>query len=643
MAAISLGHSGMPEEDAIMRLSDWLSCEVIGSFLRQFPQKHRVEAARCACRIGVLCLWGWTTSQKQWSLEDLLEVTASINPNGSNGVRPPSPRAEARRSAAQEVVTQPWAAPRAPQAPQADGRAPSDPSMSMPAWATGQPTSCQHQPGAYYRRFSSSRQGSEEALQNQRAMRSPATSSRVPVRTAGSANLLRRRGTSQDSGPPSSAPSAKDLHMRPDGSASSLPEAQNSVQTAVPRTASGDDFHYSAAGDSPHRPTSSGAADGGAGSWDSESVYDDEEAFAGRHSSRGLHAAAEKSPMPSSLAMSLLRQPHVKAQRNSPISKAEPVEIADSDAGWGVDGILPSNREEVLKKLKPSERRRRRKLLAREAVTAAALIMLLISCSVGIQLVMVEYVMTGTCVMHLVFHEIVIKLRTMRPCQVRVQAGFVCGTVIRCARRRSEAPSIHASLPDAAMLEVVEFLAFDSLCTFGSASRKSQDFVNSSHCINILINEVQRHSLQEPWQEHLEQLKEVKEVGLAGAEGPASSASPSTKHSAEVKSVVQELRHFICKQLLRNAASASAKESAEQLNAISDFVRFCMLMVGWFWFSAEVMDMACLDTTGFWHILKAVTSPVLFLFILESDRSQLHWQIVAGLIAGFLLVNLLKG
>ncbi|CAJ1452969.1 unnamed protein product, partial [Effrenium voratum] len=110
MAAISLGHSGMPEEDAIMRLSDWLSCEVIGSFLRQFPQKHRVEAARCACRIGVLCLWGWTTSQKQWSLEDLLEVTASINPNGSNGVRPPSPRAEARRSAAQEVVTQPLGA-----------------------------------------------------------------------------------------------------------------------------------------------------------------------------------------------------------------------------------------------------------------------------------------------------------------------------------------------------------------------------------------------------------------------------------------------------------------------------------------------------------------------------------------------------
>eukprot|EP00435_Cladocopium_sp_Y103_P009399 s2434_g2.t1 len=108
-------NGGIAEEDVIMRLSDWLSCEVIGSFLRQFPQKHRVEAARCACRIGVTCLWGWTTSQKQWSLEDLLEVTASINPAGANGggTRTASPRQVARR---QEVVAQPWAAARAPEA-----------------------------------------------------------------------------------------------------------------------------------------------------------------------------------------------------------------------------------------------------------------------------------------------------------------------------------------------------------------------------------------------------------------------------------------------------------------------------------------------------------------------------------------------
>ncbi|OLQ10141.1 hypothetical protein AK812_SmicGene6199 [Symbiodinium microadriaticum] len=69
----------------------------------------------------------------------------------------------------------------------------------------------------------------------------------------------------------------------------------------------------------------------------------------------------------------------------------------------------------------------------------------------------------------------------------------------------------------------------------------------------------------------------------------------------------------------------------EQWNVMSDFVRYVMLVIGWFWFSAEVMDMACADdATGVFHILKALSSPAIFLFILESDRSQLGWQAWRG-------------
>eukprot|EP00439_Symbiodinium_sp_Y106_P034561 s1774_g4.t1 len=70
-------------------------------------------------------------------------------------------------------------------------------------------------------------------------------------------------------------------------------------------------------------------------------------------------------------------------------------------------------------------------------------------------------------------------------------------------------------------------------------------------------------------------------------------------------------------------------------------------LIGWFWFSAEVMDMACADdATGAFHILKAglgwaLSSPAIFLFILESDRSQLGWQVFAGLCALILLMDLL--
>ncbi|CAE7801864.1 rluD [Symbiodinium sp. CCMP2592] len=152
--------NGLAEpEEVIMRLSDWLSCEVIGSFLRQFPAKHRVEAARCACRIGVHCLWGWTTSQKQWSLEDLLEVTASIHPSFASNGRAVSPRpgegTQRRPATADQVQAQPWAAPRVPESSRsADGAGSfysSDASVTMPAWATSAPTQAAVQSGCLLR------------------------------------------------------------------------------------------------------------------------------------------------------------------------------------------------------------------------------------------------------------------------------------------------------------------------------------------------------------------------------------------------------------------------------------------------------------------------------------------------------------
>ncbi|CAE7457905.1 unnamed protein product [Symbiodinium natans] len=228
--------NGSPQEpeEVIMRLSDWLSCEVIGSFLRQFPAKHRVEAARCACRIGVHCLWGWTTSQKQWSLEDLLEVTASIHPSFASNGRAVSPRpgegAHRRPATADQVQTQPWAAPRAPESmrsAQADGASSfysPDAAVTMPAWATGAPTQPSPQPGAM------------RPIQTASASTAGLSASRVPVRTSGSSSstILRRRGTSQDSACPSSPTSAQDLHsIQPAGSTSSLPDARRQ-QTAVP-------------------------------------------------------------------------------------------------------------------------------------------------------------------------------------------------------------------------------------------------------------------------------------------------------------------------------------------------------------------------------------------------------------------------
>ena len=235
-----LGPNGLiVEEDVVMRLSDWLSCEVIGGFLRQFPQKHRVEAARCACRIGVTCLWGWTTSQKQWSLEDLLEVTASINPqqNGGGTKSTASPRQAPRR---QDVVAQPWAAARAPEARvPADVNRPVAPrtssgpeavSSTMPQFANGSSGGNQGSRGAIK---SPQRHASEETL-NQRPVRSPLQNSqRGPQRSYGTGATAtgatatvgtgKRRGSSQDSG-------VKDLNVIHNASTASLPDRRPSNQ-----------------------------------------------------------------------------------------------------------------------------------------------------------------------------------------------------------------------------------------------------------------------------------------------------------------------------------------------------------------------------------------------------------------------------
>eukprot|EP00434_Breviolum_minutum_P044843 symbB.v1.2.040104.t1/scaffold6993.1/size14019/1 len=95
------------------------------------------------------------------------------------------------------------------------------------------------------------------------------------------------------------------------------------------------------------------------------------------------------------------------------------------------------------------------------------------------------------------------------------------------------------------------------------------------------------------------------------------------------------------KGLRWSKAKAEAKEVNERWNVIADVVRYIMLVIGWFWFSAEVMDMACLEGGGPWQIIKAVSSPCLFIFILESDRSHFWWQLVAGIVATVLLLDLL--
>lgn len=345
-------------------------------------------------------------------------------------------------------------------------------------------------------------------------------------------------------------------------------------------------------------------------------------------------------------------------------------------------------------------RRMKEKELGREAVFAAALIMVLISFSVGLQLIMVEFVMTGTCAIPCNIAGMILAvilavtaalravvrmlLRPFRPCWLLLWSWT--------SRNRKASPIMQA-LPEHLLEEVVGFLDLEGMCGLGSASRKSKDLVNSDACYRTLKIEVTQNGLEARWLRHLQRYKEqgltrfrtVKEgddpedtatdteAGLWSARvdlrhlavrgwssAPSSPVIPdravaATRPVPPIKGfparpaeqpqvpqyIIQEMRRFLCRHVRRTAAKAEADEVNERWIVITDVVRYCMLVVGWFWFSAEVMDMACLEGGGPWQVIKAVTSPCLFIFILESDRRHFWWQVLAGLVAAAFLLDLL--
>jgi len=327
--------------------------------------------------------------------------------------------------------------------------------------------------------------------------------------------------------------------------------------------------------------------------------------------------------------------------------------------------------------LTSAQKKLRRKVLARQAVTAAGLIMALMTFSVGMQLVMVEFVMTGTCempfniagTMGTVILGVIAAFRWLFHVPYRLLRGLCqhCSCLFcHCCLRRpypaKAAMPLQQLCPEHLLEEVVGFLPIESLSTLSCASRRMQDLAHSENIVPTLLAKVKHLNLQKRWQVHLDRFEEASvgselsdsmdtsqasvwtssSVRSSGSARTSGSARSLKEKALRGRVVIKELHRFLCRHMRRSAAKEQAHEMQEQWNVMSDFVRYVMLVIGWFWFSAEVMDMACADdATGAFHILKALSSPAIFLFILESDRSQLGWQVFAGLCALILLMDLL--
>lgn len=376
------------------------------------------------------------------------------------------------------------------------------------------------------------------------------------------------------------------------------------------------------------------------------------------------HSAAPADPSPRSHAEEARHDSEEEDLKQKFVSQAAAAPRAeDSSLPFNSQTALPMNGTTPDGKI--ITRRMREKQLGREAVSAAALIMILISFSVGLQLIMVEFVMTGTCAIPRniagVFLAMILTITAGLRALVRFATAplrppcrlfWHCCCICCCSWRKDKGlarPAVTQSVPEPVMEQVAAFLSLDGMCELGCASRSCRDVVNSESCYEVLMNEVKSTGLEQRWERHVHH-----KVTMGESESSSSSADVSTPEGskpAKEQSVdklseapnhfVKELRTFLCKQERRSKAKAEEKEVNERWDVITDVVRYCMLVIGWFWFSAEVMDMACLEGGGPWQVIKAVSSPCLFIFILESDRNHFWWQVAAGLVAAVLLLDLL--
>jgi len=276
---------------------------------------------------------------------------------------------------------------------------------------------------------------------------------------------------------------------------------------------------------------------------------------------------------------------------------------------------------------KSSVQQRRR--IARQAISAAAVIMLMMTFSISFQLMTVEYLLSGTCAMpmtvlgtlaHICLAVFSLFRAIFRP--VLKCLGFLADSCWRCHRQKEKALSITEEFPSKILQEVSGFLPVDSLCNLGTSSRCMLALSDNKVSYEIFRAEVVRLGLEERWESHCATLQDSKDV-------------------LEVTMSAREVRQFLCAQLRQSAEEEKAMEEHRQWTALCDIVRFAVLAVSWFWFSAEVMSLACSENPNeFWGILKAVVSPCIFLFVLEADREHLQWQLLGGLVSLVMLLDL---
>mmetsp|Transcript_52357 Transcript_52357/g.150068 ORF Transcript_52357/g.150068 Transcript_52357/m.150068 type:complete len:466 (+) Transcript_52357:58-1455(+) len=212
--------------------------------------------------------------------------------------------------------------------------------------------------------------------------------------------------------------------------------------------------------------------------------------------------------------------------------------------------------------------------------------------------------------------------------------------------------------------DVASFLPADALCMLGGASKSFHAFSDELCSCPLLLDEVRRLGAEREWLRELRRIERHGNPSCFGDGGAPSSAASEGGGDGDVgggqadgkaaaAEVAEEevppavspsvLRRFLALQRLRQQQS-SRRESAQRLSEVAcDALRFILLSVCWLSFLCQVVSIARQSPPmpTLKGAVKALVSPVLFLYVLEIGEEHLVQATLAGAISLFLMLDCL--
>lgn len=289
-----------------------------------------------------------------------------------------------------------------------------------------------------------------------------------------------------------------------------------------------------------------------------------------------------------------------------------------------------------------------------QAMLISAAIMLMMTVAISAQLILIEYILAGTCaiprriagIFHCASSSLLSLLFAPLQCLGRCLpvTTWLRRLVNLCCQRQSDFSGTTKSLtdlPETALGEVAACLPIGSLCLLGVSCKTLSEVTDGECSYKALLSEVSRRRLEVPWADRLQKLQEAEHADPADTTKTDKKLPEFVSSSCKERNLKRELRLFLCAAMHRSAEEEQERYVEESWNVMMDVLRFLLLLVSWLSFSGEVMTLACsTDANDLMGVLKALISPCVFLFILECDRENIGKQAVAGAISALLLVDI---